>query len=173
MTLFLYATYLAFAIRRALATKIYRRQSLWVGLIGVYFAGIYSFPLVSLFLDLRGSSAISRFSDFPGVEGWLFFVLVGPALLFAWTDSTVQVARKSDPLARRYIALEQTPDSCLDSGHCWYCANIASLVNPTSAIPLQPYIKDLFSSLYYMVILLRSVIRNLHVRNARANSIST
>lgn len=93
--LFLYSAYWAFAIRKALAARLYRRQALWVGLVGAYFTWHF------LFLGLVGILNCSGFCinlSFAYVAGGSFFV--GLVLIIAWVDATVRVARRSDPLVR-------------------------------------------------------------------------
>jgi hypothetical protein len=91
VALFSYAAYWAFIIRKALATGLYRRQALWAGTMGLYFVALstfltiaLSFNLTTLWVNLLGGLLISS----------------GFIVLFAWIDSTVRVARRSDPLLR-------------------------------------------------------------------------
>jgi hypothetical protein len=83
--IYLYAAYWAFSIRRALAGRIYRNHALWLGAVGI---------LVSLTNVLTFSSnTIINFAL--GIFYAVLFVV-----LFAFFDSTVRVARRSDPLLR-------------------------------------------------------------------------
>src|SRR3989442_4992398 len=89
--LFSYAAYWAFIIRKALVTGLYRKQALWAGTMGLYFVSLstflsiaLSFNLTTLLVNILGGLLISS----------------GFIVLFAWIDSTVRVARRSDPLLR-------------------------------------------------------------------------
>lgn len=89
--LFLYTAYWAFTIRRVLAIHLFRRQALWVGVVGVYLAVAFSFSAIwgiynstSALLNLIGS----------------FVFFLGFIMIFAWVDVTVRIARKSDPQRR-------------------------------------------------------------------------
>src|SRR6266436_571946 len=91
VALFSYAAYWAFIIRKALVTGLYRRQALWAGTMGLYFVALstfltiaLSFNLTTLLVNILGGLLISS----------------GFIVLFAWIDSTVRVARRSDPLLR-------------------------------------------------------------------------
>src|SRR2546426_3897191 len=88
---FSYATYWAFTIRRVLVHRLYRRQATWVGRMGVYFVALSSF------LTLALSTGVN--SLYVNVVGGL---LIGSGFItiFAWMDSTIRVARLSDPLSR-------------------------------------------------------------------------
>ncbi len=97
IALFLYGSYWALLIRRALATPLYRKQSLWVGVIGIFFAGVFlSAGVTNLYATFEPLRAI-----FQLVRVWnSAFFTSGYGLIFAWIDSSVRVSRKSDPLAR-------------------------------------------------------------------------
>src|SRR3989442_7524747 len=88
---FSYATYWAFTIRRVLVHRLYRRQATWVGRMGVYFVALSSF------LTLAISTGVS--SLYVNVVGGLL-IGSGFIVIFAWMDSTIRVARLSDPLFR-------------------------------------------------------------------------
>ncbi len=95
--LLLYGSYWAFTIRKALVARVYRVQALWVGVIGVYFAGLL---YAAEFIQVAGLAA-GNFDQLGAALVIFFFLLfVGFVLVFAWVDATVRVARKSDPLAR-------------------------------------------------------------------------
>jgi hypothetical protein len=89
--LFSYAAYWAFNIRRALATGLYRRQALWAGTMGLYFVALSTFLTVALSFNITTLSV--------NLLGGLL-ISSGFIVLFAWIDSTVRVARRSDPLLR-------------------------------------------------------------------------
>jgi hypothetical protein len=89
--LFLYSAYWSFIIRRALVTSLYRRQAFWVGGMGVYFVILSAFLAIALSLEL---SALSI-----NILGGLI-ISSGFILIFLWIDSTIRIARRSDPLFR-------------------------------------------------------------------------
>src|SRR3989442_10148001 len=88
---FSYAAYWAFTVRRVLVHRLYRRQATWVGRMGVYFVALSSF------LTLALSTGVS--SLYVNVVGGLL-IGSGFIVIFAWMDSTIRVARLSDPLFR-------------------------------------------------------------------------
>jgi hypothetical protein len=90
--IFLYAAYWAFAIRRALVGPIYRSHALWLGALGVMVAA-------AMFISYSGN-AIQLFA-----VGTYISVLF--AVVFAFVDSTVRVARRSDPLLRSILRWEE------------------------------------------------------------------
>jgi hypothetical protein len=89
--LFLYTAYWAFTIRRVIAPPLLRKQALWVGIVGAYFAGTFSYS--GLFGVYNTTNALVNF-----LGSFLFFL--GFIMIFAWVDATVRVARKSDPRLR-------------------------------------------------------------------------
>ncbi len=93
-TVFSYGAYWALTIRKALMSGIYRRQALWVGGVGLYFA------IVSVF------AAFIAISDITGIYLNLLaasLIVLGFIVCFDWIDSTLRVARRSDPLLRDTI----------------------------------------------------------------------
>jgi hypothetical protein len=84
----LYAAYWAFAIRRALAGRIYRNHAFSLGVVCILFA-VVSFAVPSTY----SNNAIIK-----NAVG-IFFLILNP-VVFAFIDSTVRVARRSDPLLR-------------------------------------------------------------------------
>jgi hypothetical protein len=88
----LYAGYWALTIRKALVGRIYRNQALWLGAFCIPFA-------VAGFITYTNSQTISE------AIGVFFLVLV--LTVFAWVDSTIPVARRSDPLLRNIIHWEK------------------------------------------------------------------
>jgi hypothetical protein len=89
--LFSYAAYWAFIIRKALATSLYRKQALWAGTMGLYLVALSTFLTIALSFNLTTLSV--------NILGGLL-ISSGFIVLFAWIDSTVRVARRSDPLLR-------------------------------------------------------------------------
>jgi hypothetical protein len=90
---FLYGAYWAFEIRKALASPIRRNLALWQGVVGVATAG-------SSFLTYSNNFVIS-------VVIVIYYSIFFP-VLFAYLDSLVKVARRSDPLLRSIIRWEKT-----------------------------------------------------------------
>jgi hypothetical protein len=89
----LYATYWAFVIRKVLANPIRRNLALWQGAAGVIFAA-------SVFLTYS--------NNFEIYVAIVVFYNIAFAVLFAFFDSVVKVARRSDPLLRSIIRWEKT-----------------------------------------------------------------
>jgi hypothetical protein len=89
--LFLSSAYWALIIRRVLATPLYRRQALSVGLVGAYFAALWvSSPFTNPLLESAGPVSVFAAGSF----------FVGIIVIFAWIDGSMRVARRSDPLLR-------------------------------------------------------------------------
>src|SRR4029077_18012675 len=91
VALFLYTAYWAFTIRRVIPLPLFRRQALWVGIVGAYFAGVFSFS--DIYGVYNTTSAVINF-----IGSFLFFI--GFIVIVAWVDVTVRIARKTDPLRR-------------------------------------------------------------------------
>jgi hypothetical protein len=89
--LFLYSSYWAFAIRKVLVTSLYRREAQWIGGMGLFFV------LLSAFLTIALSFQINSLAT--NILGGLI-IAGGFVLIFLWIDSTVLIARRSDPLFR-------------------------------------------------------------------------
>src|SRR6266566_1329814 len=89
--LFSCAAYWAFIIRKALVTGLYRKQALWAGTMGLYLVSLSTFLTIALSFNLTTLSV--------NILGGLL-ISSGFIVLFAWIDSTVRVARRSDPLLR-------------------------------------------------------------------------
>jgi hypothetical protein len=91
--IFLYAAYWAFEIRKALASPLRRNLALWQGAVGVIVAA-------TTFLTYSNNFVISVIL--------VVFYSVAFAVIFAYLDSIVKVARRSDPLLRNIIHWEKT-----------------------------------------------------------------
>ncbi len=91
----LYASYWAFAIRQALASRAYRNHAMWLGVVCILTS--LFFPAIEL-----GNSSNFLISEAPAV---VFPLLI--LVLFAWIDSTIPVARRSDPLLRSILHWEK------------------------------------------------------------------
>ncbi len=89
--LFLYAAYWALIIRKVLLTNLYRRQALWTAAMGIYFVTLAAFLTIVLTLQLYTLET--------NILGGLV-ISSGSILEFLWIDSTVRIARRSDPLLR-------------------------------------------------------------------------
>ena len=88
---FLYGAYWAFAIRRVLLASIYRRQALWVAFLGIYFGaiGVFLTPVLTLQVNTLAINILGG-----------AFLGFGSVLEFSWIDTTVRIARRSDPSLR-------------------------------------------------------------------------
>ena len=88
---FLYSAYWALAIRRVLQTGLYRRQALWLAGIGIYFGALGGFltPVLTLQLNTLEINVLGG-----------SFLAFGSILEFLWIDTTVRIARRSDPRLR-------------------------------------------------------------------------
>ena len=89
--LFSYAAYWAFIIRRALVRGLYRRQASWVVAMGIYFVVLSSFLTLAIYFDLNNLAV--------NILGGAI-IGAGFIIIFAWMDTTIRVARRSDPLSR-------------------------------------------------------------------------
>ncbi len=89
-----YAAYWAFSIRRALSGRIYRRHALWLGAVCVIIQ--VGLPLASL-----------PSSSFVATLGINLLVLALLVFVFAFVDSIVPVARRSDPRLRGILHWEK------------------------------------------------------------------
>lgn len=89
---FLYAAYWAFAIRRALVSRIYRRHALWLGALGVVVA-------VAVFLTYSTNYTVNIMIS-------IYYDILF-AVVFAFVDSLIPVARRSDPLLRSVLSWEK------------------------------------------------------------------
>jgi hypothetical protein len=88
----LYAAYWAFSIRRSLVGRIYRGHALWLGTVCILFAAT---NFLTYSTNVVVSNALNVY----------YAVLI--AVLFAFIDSTVRVARRSDPLLRDILRWEK------------------------------------------------------------------
>jgi len=90
----IYAAYWAFAIRRALVSRIYRNQALWLGVLGIVFFLVVVTPTPT------GNDLVSDvLNNAPTVALTLGFL--------AFVDSTVPIAKRSDPLLRNILNWEK------------------------------------------------------------------
>ena len=94
---FIYGAYWAFAIRRALVGRIYRRQALWLG--ALFITGL----IVSwgILLPSSGNLFVNAFVTFLAYGPWPILVA------FAFLDSTIPILRRSDPLLRSILNWKQ------------------------------------------------------------------
>ena len=92
--LFSYAAYWAFIIRRALVHGLYRRQASWVVAMGIYFVALSSFLTFAIYYNLNSLIVNALGGTIIG-SGFI--------VIFAWMDTTIRVARRSDPLSRDTI----------------------------------------------------------------------
>ena len=92
---FLYGAYWAFEMRKALAGRLYRRQALWVGAIGVYFAAFFILSTIGMALGVTNFGGTTAADIAEGA-----FIYIGVLMFFVWIDSTIKIAKRSDPLRR-------------------------------------------------------------------------
>jgi hypothetical protein len=92
---FLYASYWAFAIRRALVGRIYRNHALWLGILSI----IVFFSVLTSLVPQGTSLLLYVLNSGPST--------VAPLFLFAFIDSTIPIARRSDPLLRNILHWEK------------------------------------------------------------------
>jgi hypothetical protein len=91
---FLFASYEALAIRRALAVQLYRSQALGIGLVAISFMILFAFTLsVVPFLPPGTCGPFGTPINYP-------FTYFAWLVLFYWIDASVRAARRSDPLLR-------------------------------------------------------------------------
>lgn len=89
--LLFYGSYWALTIAKTRTSRLYRRQALSVGAIGVYFGLIW---ILSPFTNPLVNGNIFTFA----LSAVAFFA--GVILIFGWIDSSVRLARRTDPLRR-------------------------------------------------------------------------
>jgi hypothetical protein len=89
--IFLYDAYWSLEIRKALASPIYRSHALWQGAVSITIG-------MAIFATYTNGLVISTLLV---VYYTVFFVVV-----FAFIDSTIKVARRSDPLLRPILKWE-------------------------------------------------------------------
>ncbi len=85
-----YAAYWALSIRRALVSRVYRNHALWLGVLVIFL------EVNSLTVNLTSNNAIITLA----LHLILYSVIV---FAFAFIDSTIPVARRSDPLLRSIL----------------------------------------------------------------------
>ena len=90
--LFLYTGYISLAIRGALSVRLFRQRALWVAAIGGYFAVFFVFVAALAYLGTVDPDVVRILTGVLAYAGGLAF--------FVWIDSTIRVARRSDPLKR-------------------------------------------------------------------------
>jgi hypothetical protein len=94
VTGFAYGAYWAYQIRSALVSPLYRNRALWVGAVGTFFALlVLSTILIGTFASTNRFLILFQF----GLTNF------GAILVFGWIDSSVRVARRSDPLRRNTL----------------------------------------------------------------------
>lgn len=94
VAIFSYGAYWAFQVRSALVSRLYRNRALWVGAVGTFLALLVLSDIIIGSLN----SVDPYLSLFQFSIGYL-----GAALTFAWVDTTLILARKSDPLQRNTL----------------------------------------------------------------------
>jgi hypothetical protein len=95
---FAYGAYWALEIRKALISPLYRRQALWVGAIAIYLAAFF------LSIGLGQTLGVKSFGDTQASRVAVgAFIYIGAVMFFVWIDSTIRIARRSDPLRRNTL----------------------------------------------------------------------
>lgn len=88
-----YAAFWGFSMRRGLAAPLYRRQALWVGAVGAYFA-----------IEWLVQALFNPFHPYSGTLQTYFLLDTvrdfGYTVIFAWISATMPLVRQSDPLLR-------------------------------------------------------------------------
>jgi hypothetical protein len=87
-----YTAYWALVIRRSLMVQLFRRQALWTGAIAAIYTGLFSVAFTFL-LIIHSSSSLLDFIVSVSQD-------IGIIMIFAWIDTSVKIARRSDPLLR-------------------------------------------------------------------------
>lgn len=92
-----YVVYWAFAIRRALAVHLYRKQAVGIGLVAIGGEFILVFLSLALIYDLK-LLLVRKFSLL--FFAWGLSSVVFAFVVFYWVDASMLAARRSDPLLR-------------------------------------------------------------------------
>jgi hypothetical protein len=93
-----YGAIWAFRIRKALMSPLYKQRARWVGVVAIFFAVlIASNLLIKAFAENNFLLSLLEYSitDAAGI------------VTLAWIDTTIKVARRSDPLNRNTIKWKQ------------------------------------------------------------------
>jgi hypothetical protein len=98
VAMYSYGAVWAFRIRRALMSPLFRERARWVGVVGLFFA-----ILVASNLLIRAFAVNNFYLSF------LEYCITNAAGLvtFAWIDTTIKMARRSDPLNRNTLKWKQ------------------------------------------------------------------
>jgi hypothetical protein len=91
---FAYGAYWAMTIRRVLMNYVYRKQAFWAGLVAIYFVAQSIFIALALLYN-QASFYVNLIAA--------GFIAAGFVVIFIWIDSTIIVARRSDPLQRNTL----------------------------------------------------------------------
>ncbi len=98
VALYSYGAVWAFRIRRALMTPLFKERATWVGIVAIFFA-----ILVASNLLIRLFAPTNFYLSF------LEYCITNAAgiVTFAWIDTTIKMARRSDPLNRNTLKWKQ------------------------------------------------------------------
>ncbi len=129
--IFLSAAYWAFEIRKALASPIYHRQATLQGCLSIVTAAIVF---------------ITYSNNFVVEAGIVVFYSVAIPLIFGYIDSTVTVARRSDPLLRSILGWEKLRIVG------WIAVALVIILNFASLIPNSWFQTSAASSLLTLLI---------------------
>jgi hypothetical protein len=131
-----YATYRAFALRRASLVPSYRHQALWAGASSLYWIILFAFVFPSI-LNILYPGTVSALNGALGVFSIasICFALV---FYFAWIDAIVPIARNSDPRNRdplrwRYFRLGMWTAILLDIAFSLYFFTASVLAGGATA----------------------------------------
>lgn len=91
---FAYGAFWALTIRKALMNYVYRKQAFWAGVVALYFVAQSVFIALAIMYN-----QVNFYVNLTAAG----FITVGFAVIFVWIDSTILVARRSDPLQRNTL----------------------------------------------------------------------
>ncbi len=98
VAMYSYGAVWAFRIRKALMTPLFKERARWVGVVGIFFAVLVASNLL-----------IRAFAESNVYLSFLEYCIADAAgiVTLAWIDTTIKMARRSDPLNRNTIAWKQ------------------------------------------------------------------
>lgn len=159
--IFSYAAFWGFTVGRGLGLRPYRRQALWVATAGAFFAGQWLLQAAIAPYYPYGTTPTTRII----VDSYND---AGYTLIFAWTDVSIPLLRRSDRLMRdllhwKKLRLILWPLVLLGFvGH-------DLVLNSLTAFTGEPYtfIRNVISTVPYVVILLGAITLGLGMKRSR------